>query len=146
MKIKRFEDLECWKLAREFVKYIYKLTRKQKFSRDLRLVGQITNASVSIMNNIAEGWASQSNPELMRFLKYSRRSCAECQNCLYVALDQEYIIQDEFNIGYDMASRVTQVIDGLLRYLRSYGSKQRSMRVKDVLSEYLSTFEIGEKE
>lgn len=145
MKIERFEDLECWKLAREFVRYIYTLTRKQKFSKDLRLVGQITNASVSIMNNITEGRASQSNPELMRFLKYSRRSCAECQNCLYVALDQEYITDDEFSTGYDMASRVTQVIDGLLRYLRSYGSKQRSMRVKDVLSEYFCMLESSEK-
>ena len=115
---------------------------------DARLPNPVCNnvANVSIMNNIAEGWASQSNPELMRFLKYSRRSCAECQNCLYVALDQEYIIQDEFNIGYDMASRVTQVIDGLLRYLRSYGSKQRSMRVKDVLSKYFSALESDEKE
>ncbi|MDH4210750.1 MAG: four helix bundle protein [candidate division WOR-3 bacterium] len=144
MKIRRFEDLECWKLAREFVKYIYKLTRKLKFSKDLRLVGQITNASVSIMNNIAEGWASQSNPELMRFLKYSRRSCAECQNCLYVALDQEYITEDEFSAGYDMASRVTQVIDGLLRYLRSYGNKQRGMQVKDILSEYYGSSDSNE--
>ena len=119
MKISRFEDLECWQLAREFVKYIYKLTKKPGFARDLRLVGQITNAGASIMNNIAEGWASQSNAEFVRFLKYSRRSCAVCQNCFYVALDQKYITQKEFNDGYDLAVRVMQVIDGLLRCLRS---------------------------
>ena len=124
MKIQRFEDLECWQLAREFVRYIYKLTRKPRFSRDLRLVGQFTGAGVSIMNNIAEGWASQSNAEFIRFLKYSRRSCAECQNCLYVALDQDYVNKDEFNRGYDMAVRVTQVTDGLLRYLRSLRTKR----------------------
>jgi four helix bundle protein len=123
MKITRFEDLECWKVAREFVKYIYKLARNPRFAKDLRLVGQFTNAGVSIMNNIAEGWASQSNAEFIRFLKYSRRSCAECQNCLYVALDQDYATENEFKYGYEMASRVTQVIDGMLRYLRSHGSK-----------------------
>ena len=125
MKIARFEDLECWQLAREFVKYIYRLTKKPKFAKDLRLVGQITSAGVSIMNNIAEGWASQSNAEFVRFLKYARRSCAECQNCLYVAIDQEYISENEFNRGYDLAVRVIQVIDGLLRYLRSCISRKR---------------------
>ena len=129
MKITRFEDLECWKLAREFAKYIYQLTRKPRFAKDLRLVGQITNAAISIMNNIAEGWASQSTLEFIRFLKYSRRSSAESQNCLYVALDQEYATMDEFKKGYDMASRIIQIIDGLLRYLRSFSKKQRGMQV-----------------
>jgi four helix bundle protein len=125
VKITRFEELECWQLAREFVKYIYRLTKKREFARDFRLVGQITDAGVSIMNNIAEGWASQSNAEFIRFLKYSRRSCAECQNCYYVALDQKYINENEFNHGYELAVRVIQVIDGLLRYLRSCVSRKR---------------------
>jgi len=130
MKIKQFEDLECWQLAREFVKYIYKLARKPRFTKDLRLVDQITGAGVSIMNNIVEGWAAQSTAEFIKFLKYSRRSCAESQNCLYVALDQMYITDLEFQKGYSMATRITQVIDGLLRYLRSLLSKnaQRSQR------------------
>jgi four helix bundle protein len=124
MTIRRFEDLECWKLTREFVKYVYKLTAKPEFSKDFRLVGQITRAAVSIMNNIAEGWASQSNAEFIKFLTYSRRSCAESQNCLYVALDQNYIDQKEFQHGYDQATRITKVIDGLLRYLRSKRTKR----------------------
>ena len=130
MKIEKFEDLECWQIARKLVRYIYKLTRKQKFSKDLRLVSQITSAGVSIMNNIAEGWASQSTPEFIKFLKYSRRSCSECQNCFYVALDQDYITKDEFSIGYEIAFRCIQVIDGLLRYLRSVRTKRSSKASK----------------
>lgn len=132
MKIEHFEDLECWQLAREFVNFIYSLARKPKFAKDLRFVGQITSAGVSITNNIAEGWAAQSTAEFIKFLKYSRRSCAESQNCLYVALDQTYITDLEFKKGYSMATRVTQVIDGLLRYLRSFRAKQskRNQRSK----------------
>jgi four helix bundle protein len=129
MRIDRFEDLECWQLARDFVKYIYKLARKPIFAKDLRLVSQITGAGVSIMNNIAEGWASQSTLEFIKFLKYSRRSSAECQNCLYVALDQAYIDKEEFTKGFDIAVRCIQVIDGLLRYLRSLNNR-RSKRTK----------------
>ncbi|UCG90869.1 MAG: four helix bundle protein [candidate division WOR-3 bacterium] len=125
MKIQRFEDLECWQLAREFVKFIYKLAHKPAFAKDFRLVGQITGAGISIMNNIAEGWASQSTLEFIKFLKYSRRSCAESQNCLYVAVDQNYITEVEFKKGYDMATRVIQVVDGLMRYLRSFRKKHK---------------------
>lgn len=71
------------------------------------------------MNNIVEGWASQSNAEFIRFLTYSRRSGAETQNCAYVALDQEYIIEDTFNDIYNQGLRTIKIIDGLLRYLRS---------------------------
>jgi four helix bundle protein len=97
MMIKRFEDLECWQKARKLVKMIYAAIKSsRKFQKDFRLVGQYTAAGVSVMNNTAEGWASQSNPEFVRFLRYSRRSGAEVQNCSYVALDQEYISQTTF--------------------------------------------------
>jgi four helix bundle protein len=129
LKIERFEDLECWQVARELVKLIYEYVKKPKFAKDLRLIGQITGAGISIMNNIAEGWASQSTAEFIRFLRYSRRSCAECQNCFYVALDQTYINKKEFKKGYDIALREIQIIDGLLRYLRKL-KRKRSKRSK----------------
>jgi four helix bundle protein len=118
--IKRFEDLECWQEARKLVNMIYSAIRvNPEFQKDFRLVGQYTAAGISVMNNIVEGWASQSNAEFIRFLTYSRRSCAETQNCSYVALDQEYISQHSFQELYDQALKTIKIIDGLLRYLRS---------------------------
>lgn len=52
-----------------------------------------------------EGWASQSNPEFIKLLTYSRRSCAETQNCFYIALDQRYITEQTFQAIYDQALR-----------------------------------------
>ena len=125
--IKRFEDLECWQQARLLVNMVYSAIRENAdFQKDYRLVGQITGASVSVMNNIVEGWAAQSNAEFIRFLTYSRRSSAETQNCGYVALDQEYITQDTFDKIYAQGLRTIQIIDGFLRYLRS----QRPKRTK----------------
>jgi four helix bundle protein len=120
VKIERFEDLDCWQQARILVQMVYRAIRQNpEFQRDYRLVGQTTAAAVSVMNNIAEGWASQSNAEFIRFLKYSRRSGAETQNCAYVALDQGYVTEDAFHEIYDQALKVIKIIDGLLRYLRS---------------------------
>jgi len=127
MKITRFEDLECWQQARILVNMIYgAIKASRSFQKDFQLVDQITGAAISVMNNIAEGWASQSNAEFIRFLTYSRRSCAETQNCLYIALDQKYI-DDDFKEIYDQALKEIQIIDGLLRYLRSKRTK-RSQR------------------
>jgi four helix bundle protein len=120
MTIKRFEDLECWQEARKLVKMICAAIKNSpEFQKDFKLVGQYTAAGVSVMNNIAEGWASQSNAEFVRFLRYSRRSGAETQNCSYVALDQEYISQTTFQEIYDQALKTIKIIDGLIRYLRS---------------------------
>jgi four helix bundle protein len=125
MKIDRFEDLECWQQARELVRMVYAAVNGNgRFQRDFRLNGQVTGAAISVMNNIVEGWARQSSAEFIRFLTYSRRSCAETQNCSYVALDCGYIDTSLFKRLYGQAFKVIQIIDGLLRYLRSKRSKR----------------------
>jgi four helix bundle protein len=118
MKIKRFEEMDCWKEARELNRMIYGLAQRAEFSKDFRLAGQTTGASISVMNNICEGFDAGSTNEFIRFLFYSRRSCSELQNCLYIASDVEYIGEDEFQKAYQHCERVRQTIDGLIRYLK----------------------------
>ncbi len=119
MKLNRFEDLDCWQEARALTKMVYNLLQENKFKNDYRLIDQITGAVISVMNNIAEGFDSQSNSEFRRFLLYARRSISETQNCLYIAIDQRYINQEQFNSIYEQAEKTRKIIDGLLRYLRS---------------------------
>lgn len=112
MKIQRFEDLERWQQARQLVNMVYRAVNvNSDFQRDFRLNGQITGAAISVMNNIAEGWASQSNAEFVRFLTYSRRSAAETQNCAYIASDQEYLTHEEFENIYNQGLKTIQIID-----------------------------------
>jgi four helix bundle protein len=56
------------------------------------------------MHNIAEGFDAGSNPEFIKFLRYSQRSCSEVQSQLYVALDQAYISPEEFDAIYSQAA------------------------------------------
>lgn len=118
MKIERFEDLECWQQARIMTKMVYDLTKQKDFSKDYRLRDQATGAAISSMNNSVEGFASRSDKEFIRFLGYARRSTSEVQTCLYVAIDQGYITQEEFDKVYKQAEKTRQVIDGFIRYLR----------------------------
>jgi four helix bundle protein len=125
MKIERFEDIEAWRLARELTRKVYTLTKKPEFARDFGLKGQIQEAAGSTMHNIAEGFDSETNPEFVRFLRYAKRSCTEVQSELYVALDQEYITNSEFQDVYEHAGRTRAAIRGFINYLVSYEREQR---------------------
>ena len=62
--IKRFEDLDVWIVARKLCNLIYSITRNKPMSNDYAFIEQIRRASVSIMNNIAEGFERGSNKGL----------------------------------------------------------------------------------
>ena len=63
-----------------------------RFERDYGLRGQVTDAAVSSMSNIAEGFSRHSNKEFAQFLFISKGSVSEVQSILYVALDQAYML------------------------------------------------------
>ena len=120
MKIARFEDIEARQEARKLVRMVYDVIKKNaQFRRDFRLVGQVKDASVSTMSNIAEGFARRSNREFIQFLFISKSSAAEVQSQFYVALDQGYITKDDFGRIYDQAEIVSKLDSGFIKYLNS---------------------------
>jgi len=120
MRIERFENIEAWQLARELTRKVYGLTKKPQFARDFGLKRQIQDAAGSSMHNIAEGFDSETNPEFVRFLRYAKRPCTEVQSELYVASDQQYMTDAEFQDVYDHAGRTRAAIRGFIKYLVSY--------------------------
>lgn len=86
-----FENLYVWKEARDFVNSIYKMMDTCK---DFGFRDQIQRASVSIMNNIAEGYESGSDAKFMNFLNISRGSCGEVRSMLYLCEDFGFCSKD----------------------------------------------------
>ena len=120
MKIFRFEDIEAWQETRKLVKMVYEvINNSSRFRRDFRLVNQIQDAAVSSMSNIPEGFARKGNKEFIQFLFISKSSAAEVQSQLYVALDQEYITQNEFDKIYNQAEIVSKKDSNFIKYLQS---------------------------
>ncbi len=117
-KIYRFEDLEAWKIARELTKKVYRTSKNDLFIRDYGLRDQICRASVSVMSNIAEGFERDGNKEFVNFLSIAKGSSGEVRSQLYVALDQHYISESEFNAIYNKATENSRVISGLIKYLK----------------------------
>ena len=70
------------------------------------------------MANIAEGFIRKSDKEFIQFLFIALSSAAEVQSHLYVALDQGYICDEEFNALSQQAEVTSKMISGLIKYLR----------------------------
>ena len=118
MKVKRFEDLDCWSKSRKLTNEVYKVTGAGDFASDFALKNQIRKASISMLSNIAEGFERGGDKEFLNFLAIAKGSCGEVRAQLYVALDQEYLSQQAFDFLLDKVEEIGRMISGLMRYLR----------------------------
>lgn len=121
-KIERFEDIVAWQKARGLVKEVYRVSSDGRFAKDYSLRDQLRRAAVSMMLNIAEGFARKTSKEFVQSLVIAHGSAAEVQSALYVALDQEYIGREQFANLYGLTEDASKVIMGLSNYLRKKGS------------------------
>ena len=120
---KKFEDIECWKRARQLTRRVYEITNRPAFAKDFGLKDQIRRAAVSVMSNIAEGYDRSGTAEFVHFLATAKGSAAEVKCQLYVAADQGYIQEEHFIELSALASEVGSMVAGLIRYLRGSGYK-----------------------
>ncbi|MFH1215549.1 MAG: four helix bundle protein [Pseudomonadota bacterium] len=116
-RIKEFEELTSWQEARRLVNSIYEITRKDKFAADFELKSQIRRSAISVMANIAEGFHRNSDKDFSRFLDYARASLAETMSHNYIALDQDYIDQEELLAIKEICNSVGQKINKFISYL-----------------------------
>jgi four helix bundle protein len=129
MKIRKFEDLEIWKLSLKITKEIYDLTSKNKFSKDFCLRDQIRKAIISVSSNIVEGYEKNNNNEFIRFLKISKGSVGEVRNQLYIALTVGHITKEEFEKVNKNLENLASQIGGFIQYLeRKRKNKEFTIR------------------
>jgi four helix bundle protein len=131
--ITRFEDIESWKTARQLTNSVYAHTNQTRFNRDFGLRDQIRRASVSVMSNIAEGFESRTDVQFINFLGMARASAGEVRAQLYIALDQKYITEEQFNETFLMTQTCARQIANFIKYLEA---NSRPRRISDDTSEY----------
>lgn len=95
-KVNRFEDLEVWQKGMQLAEDIYFVTRDDKFAREFSIKDQIIRASISISNNISEGFEYDNRKDFIKFLRYSKGSTGEVRNML-VYLKRVGLISKEVN-------------------------------------------------
>ncbi len=116
MSIETFEDVVAWKKAKEQSIQIY---RSFESSRDFGFRNQIQRASVSVMNNIAEGFERQTNKEFRQFLFIAKGSCAEVRSMLYLAADLKIIDGEKFHSIYQLNIQTSRILAGLIKSMKT---------------------------
>ena len=108
-----FEELEVWQDAKTLTISIYQLMSE---NRDYGFRDQIQRASVSIMNNIAEGSESGSNATNIRFLHIAKGSCAEVRSMLYLASELHYISNETKDQLLALSRKISAFLNKLIAY------------------------------
>ena len=116
--IRRFEEIDAWKVAREMCLKIGTIIDEGAFKKSYRLIAQVESSSGSIMDNIAEGFERGTRAEFIQFLGYSKGSCGEFRSQLYRASDRKYLTQEQFDELYSLAVRISAMLQKLIEYLQ----------------------------
>jgi four helix bundle protein len=114
LKFDRFEDIIAWQKAESLTIAIYKLFRN---SKDFGFRDQIQRASVSIMNNIAEGFERRTNNEFIRFLFIAKGSCGELRSMLHLAYKLGTITEEQYKKYLSEAEEISKILSGLIKTL-----------------------------
>src|SRR5688572_30919096 len=98
MKINDFTEMTVWKLAREIVNEIYKVTANLPATEDYALTGQTRRAALSIAANIAEGFGRGHKKEKVHFYLISRGSTHEVRSHLLMGCTIGYFRDEEVQV------------------------------------------------
>jgi four helix bundle protein len=112
-----FKELEVWKACRELRLLIWKLVKTFPPEEKYRLTDQMIRASRSSTTQIAEGYGRFHFQENIQFCRISRGSLFELIDHLTVALDSEYISDEEYNDLDQKTVRCIQILNGYINYL-----------------------------
>lgn len=115
MKIKSFEEIKSWQLAKDLTLSVYKLF---KDNRDFGFKDQIQRASVSVMNNIAEGFERQTDKEFINFLYIAKGSAGEVRSMLYLSKELKYITIDDFENLSKSYLQVSKLLHALINSIK----------------------------
>lgn len=113
------KELIVWQKAFLLCKVIFLITKQFPKEEQYGLVSQMRRAAVSIVSNIAEGYARGHRLEYIQFLRTSFGSAAELETQLLLAKDLEFINKKNFDSANDLLIEVLKMLNKLLSSLQS---------------------------
>ncbi len=123
MTIDTFEDIIAWKKGRELYIGLYS---DLKNTKDYSFKDQLLRATLSITNNIAEGFDRGSSKELRQFLIIARGSAAEVMSMLQINVG---LLSDEKTLEYKkLVKDISRLLTGFIRALSVQTTDNRKLR------------------
>lgn len=126
--IRSFEELECWKSARNVRNLIAEIIRTLPPHEKFDLIDNMRRASRSCTRNIAEGYGRFHFQENIQFCRISRGSMSELIDDLITCFDEKYITEEQFLVGKQTIQKAMALLNGYIAYLE----KAKSQYTKSV--------------
>ncbi|MBK7267764.1 MAG: four helix bundle protein [Ignavibacteriales bacterium] len=123
--INHFTDMIVWQKARLLFKELYELMRN---SKDYFLRDQILRATLSISNNIAEGFGRYSKKEYIQFLNIARGSANEVESMLFILQDVSSIEKTKLIELQGILSDIRNLLNALIQTLLRRISEEETSR------------------
>ena len=126
MNYKEFEEIPVWQDAITLAREVFALTNRTVFRQLGDIANQIQRASLSVSNNIAEGYERGSTTELIAFLYYARGSAGEVRSICYVMQELPELADHELQIT-EVLKRAKSIGRQLGGWLKSLKNTEMSM-------------------
>ncbi|MEI8291330.1 MAG: four helix bundle protein [Verrucomicrobiota bacterium] len=117
-KYRSFEDLEVYKVAREFRIKMYRIAKGLPDFEKFGFASQMRRAAVSLTNNLAEGHGRFHFLDQIRFTLIARGSLEELLDDLNICLDEKYLSESDVGQHKSSGWHLLKLTNGWLRYLR----------------------------
>lgn len=122
--MKSYRELQIWQKAREITKNTYIITRSFPTQEQYVLTNQMNRCSISIISNIAEGWARSSTKDFLKFLYITRGSIAELETQFILANDLEYISNETLTIIEQQLTELNKMLSSFITKLNEKIDKE----------------------
>jgi four helix bundle protein len=119
MDNQNFRNLRVWQLGMELAEGVYRLSQQFPKAETYGLVSQIRRAVVSIPANIAEGHATASTKDFVRYLAIAQGSLAELETHLMLAERFKYANSTEIEPILNRCAEEARMLRSLRRSLRA---------------------------
>ena len=122
---KRFEDLPVWGKAADLAATMFTWTSKPVFRGKGDLANQLQRATLSISNNIAEGFERGSTKELLQYLYIARGSAGEVRSMLCVMQRM-----DSFSELENEISNLKGLVENISRQIHGWATSMQNSDIK----------------
>ena len=120
----RFEDLPVWQKSADLAAQMFSWTVNPLFRGKGDLANQLQRASLSISNNIAEGFERGTTNELLKFLYIARGSAGEVRSMLCVMDRMEGISELKLNIA-----NLKNEVENISRQIRAWANSLQNSEI-----------------
>jgi four helix bundle protein len=116
--IKNFFELDCWRESKDIYLAIRKFIEQNEIRKEYYLKDQLLRASLSISNNIVEGFERGGKKEFRRFLIIANGSASEVKSMPLLLMEVEnYMDKNEIEVLIRKIEDCMKMTKALIRYL-----------------------------